>query len=90
MPDNTWLTLYSLTSFICLSAGSLQEIIYKLDEKTVVKVSFQYLMNDTFSEVYNYVLLSFQSFVLFKKESYFYNILTQKAYSYIAQGFQCG
>ena len=47
-------------------------------------------MNDTFSEAYNHVFLSLQSFMLFKKESHFYNILAQEAYPHIAQGFQCG
>ena len=90
MPNNTWFTSYSLSSFICLNAGPSQGIVYKLDKKTVIKVPFQYSVNDIFFKAYDYVLLSLQSFMLFKKESHFYNILTQKTHSHITQSFQCG
>ena len=89
MPDNTWLTPYILPSSTCLSAGPSQGIVYKLDERTVLKVPFQYPVNDACPEAYDHAILSLQSFALFQKESQFHNILQQKPHPHIAQGFQC-
>lgn len=84
MPDNTWFTPYHFPSSSCLSTGPSQRIVYQLDETIVVKVPYQYPVDDTSPEANDDLFLSLQSFALFKKESQFYNLLAVEPHPHMA------
>ncbi|KAI9843692.1 MAG: hypothetical protein M1837_006160 [Sclerophora amabilis] len=90
MPDNTWITPYRLPSSRCLSLGPSQGMVYKLDENVVVKLPFQYPVDDTSPETDDHLFLSLQSFALFKKESHFYSLLAEAPHPHIARSFRNG
>jgi hypothetical protein len=90
MPDNTWFTPYKLPASRCLSFGPSQGIVYKLSEKSVVKLPFQYPISDVATDdATEHMYLSLRSFAVFKKESQIYDLLPTKPHPNITQRRKC-
>jgi RIO-like serine/threonine protein kinase len=91
MPDNTWFTPYRFPASRCLSFGPSQRIVYKLSDRTIVKLPFQYpISNASTSDTSDHIYMSLQSFAVFKKEIKFYDLLTANPHPNIAQRQQSG
>jgi len=87
MPNNSWFTQYRFPPSACLSLGPSQGIVYAISEKAVVKLPFQYPVNQASSvnEANEQIYMSLRSFALFKKESSIYDILSKKPHPNLAQ-----
>lgn len=71
MPNNTWFTPYKLCSLKCLSSGPSQGIVYELDERSVIKVPFQYPVDEgsTTDEKNDHLSLSLIAFNVSSKSA---------------------
>jgi len=87
MPDNTWFTPYAIPAHKCLSLGPSQGIVYQLSDKTVIKVPFQYPINEKIpqDEAEEKIYMSLRSFAIFKRENSFYDLIAERPHPNIAQ-----
>lgn len=90
MPNNTWFTPYKFPPSACLSLGPSQGIVYALSKNAVVKLPFQYPVDQAAStdEANEQLYMSLRSLALFKKESSFYDFLSEKPHPNLAQRLQ--
>jgi serine/threonine protein kinase len=91
MPDNTWFTPYKFPASECLSFGPSQGIVFRLSKRSVVKLPFQYPVSDIpTNDTIDHIHLSLRSFVVFKKECKFYDLLAANPHPNIAQKLESG
>ncbi|KAF2431958.1 hypothetical protein EJ08DRAFT_696101 [Tothia fuscella] len=86
MPNNSWITPYIFPPGKCLSLSPSQGIVYKLSDKTVIKLPFQYPVKalQDLEEAEEQIELSLQSMTLFEKEKKFYDLLAENPHSNLA------
>jgi len=89
MPDNTWYTPYILPLEDCLSSAAFQGVAYKLSEDFVLKMPYQYPVQDLESfdndEGVEQLELSQSSIDSFKVERTFYQSLANARQQYIVK-----
>lgn len=86
MPNNSWITPYNFHPEKCLSLGPSQGIVYKLSDKTVIKLPFQYPVKalQYSEEAEDQIEMSLRSMTLFEKEKRFYDLLAENPHSNLA------
>jgi hypothetical protein len=87
MPDNTWFTPYVIPAQKCLSLRPSQGIVYQLSDKTVIKVPFQYPINEKIpqDEAEEKIYMSLRSFAIFKRENSIYDLIAERPHPNVAQ-----
>lgn len=91
MPDNTWFNPYKLSHLKRLSSGPSQGIVYQVDDGSVIKVPFQYPVDEgsTTDEKADHLVLSLKSFNCFKQECRIYELLSKSPHPNVVTSFQC-
>ncbi|KAE9983195.1 hypothetical protein BLS_004824 [Venturia inaequalis] len=86
MPNNSYITPYHFHPEKCLSLGPSQGIVYRLSDKTVIKLPFQYPVKalKDLEEAEDQIEMSLRSMTLFEKEKKFYDLLAESPHSNLA------